>query len=78
LLGDISRSLLAGNYSDARFVLYPIVLPSRSAGDEVAPWVRLLRIYRNMETHPEIGLILVAAIVFVGLRIRARFMSETT
>lgn len=70
LLGDLSDPFLAGNYDDMRFVLYPIYRIPGGPGDEVAPWIRLLRIYRGMETHPQIELILLALVVFAWIRVR--------
>ncbi len=72
ILGDISDSLLGGNYYDARFIPYPIYRISGGPGDEVAPWIRLLRIYREMGTHPQLGVILLALGVFAWVRVRDR------
>jgi hypothetical protein len=66
LLGDLYGPAIAGS-ADVRFVLYPIYAVPRAPGDDVAPWIRLVRIYREMGTHPQLELILLAAVVFVGL-----------
>lgn len=72
VLGDLSDPLLAGTYDDMRFVLYPIYRIPGAPGDDVAPWIRLLRIYREMGTHPQMELILLALVVFASMRVRDR------
>ncbi|MXR40749.1 metal-dependent hydrolase [Halobaculum sp. WSA2] len=76
LLGDTYRYLLAVDLWGARFLLNPLFPLSTSPGDEIAPWIRLFRIYRDMGTHPSIELIVVAIVVFVGLRVR-RYWKRT-
>jgi hypothetical protein len=66
LLGDLYGPAAAGS-TDVRFVLYPVYVIPRAAGDDIAPWIRLIRIYREMGTHPQLELILLAFVVFVGL-----------
>ncbi|MCY4732180.1 metal-dependent hydrolase [Natronomonas gomsonensis] len=66
LLGDLYGPAIAGS-ADVRFVLYPIYAIPRAPGDDIAPWIRLVRIYREMGTHPQLELILLASVVFVGL-----------
>jgi len=68
LLGDLYGPAISGS-ADVRFVLYPIYVVPRAAGDDIAPWVRLVRIYREMRTHPQLELILFAFVVFVGLHL---------
>jgi hypothetical protein len=70
LLGDSYEALLAGDFSAARFLLYPLYGVPTSPADEIAPWIRLLNIYRDMETHPHLEVILLAAVVFVVFRLR--------
>ena len=77
LLGDTYRFLLAGDLQAARFLLYPLFPVPVSPADDVAPWIRLIRIYQNMETHPQLELISVAIVVFVGLRVR-RYWKQAT
>ena len=76
LLGDAHEALLAGNLWEARFILYPLYQLPASPADEVAPWIRLLDIYQQMETHPHIGLILVTLTVFVGVRVRTHWATR--
>jgi len=64
LLGDLYGPVIAGS-ADVRFILYPIYIIPRAAADNTAPWIRLIQIYRNMGTHPQLELILLALIVFV-------------
>lgn len=70
LIGDAQDALLAGNFFDARFLVYPLYVLPESPADDIPPWTRLVHIYQQMETHPQLELILVAAVVFVGARIR--------
>lgn len=69
LVGDTYRSLLAGDLWTTRFLLYPLFPVPVSSADDVAPWVRMIRIYREMGTHPQLAVIAVAVVVFVGLRV---------
>lgn len=71
LLGDLQRTVLAGEPHNARWILWPIYPVGRSAASDIPPWLRMLNIYQNMETHPQIWLIILALSVFVALRIRA-------
>ncbi|MDB9281676.1 metal-dependent hydrolase [Halorubrum ezzemoulense] len=68
--GDSYHSLLIGDVWSARFLVYPIYDLPRSPASDIAPWTRMFRIYREMGTHPQLNLILVAVGVFVGLRLR--------
>lgn len=68
LLGDIYGPAVAGS-TDIRFVLYPVYVIPRAAADDVAPWTRLFRIYRDMGIHPQLELIVLALVVFVWLHI---------
>lgn len=68
LLGDSYTFFLAGDLWSARFLLYPIYQVTYAVDTEVAPWARLVSIYRNMDTHPQLELLLVAVLVFVGVR----------
>lgn len=70
LLGDTYRFLLTGDLWAARFLLYPLFPVPESPSDDIAPWVRLFEIYQEMGSHPQITLIGLAVIVFVGLRVR--------
>jgi len=72
LLGDVYRVVLTGQYADARFLFYPLYMMPESPADETPPWLRLVKIYQNMETHPQIELIIVSLVLFIGLRIYAR------
>lgn len=70
LLGDTYQFLLAGDLWAARFLVYPLVPVPVSSADDVAPWIRLLRIYKDMGSHPQVNIIILAVTVFVGLRLR--------
>lgn len=69
LIGDTYRFFLAGDFWTARFLLYPLFPVPQSPADDVAPWVRLFNIYQEMGSHPQVGIIALAGIVFLGLRI---------
>ncbi|WP_435186456.1 metal-dependent hydrolase [Halobellus sp. EA9] len=71
LLGDSYTALLAGRFVDARFLLYPLYPLPESPADDIPPWLRLLRIYQYLDTHPQFGLIIFAVVVFLGIRIWA-------
>ena len=71
LLGDVYRILLAGEYFTARFLLYPIYALPEAAADQIAPWTRILDYYQHMQNQIEIGLILLAVVVFLGVRLWA-------
>lgn len=77
LLGDSYRVVLTGQYADARFLFYPLYTMPESHADEIPPWLRLLQIYQNMETHPQIRIIIVSLALFIGLRIYARRNQNT-
>lgn len=70
LLGDTYRFFLSGDLWAARFLLYPLFPVPVSPADDIAPWIRLFRIYQDMGTHPQLGLIVIAIAVFVGVRVR--------
>ena len=76
LLGDTYRFLLTGDVWTARFLLYPLFPVPESPSDDIAPWVRLFEIYQEMGTHPQIGLIVLAVVVFVGVRVRQYMASS--
>jgi hypothetical protein len=69
LIGDASKALLAGNYFEARFLLYPLYGLPESPADDIPPWVRLFEVYQSMDSHPQVLLILGALLLFIGLRI---------
>lgn len=69
LVGDTYRFLLAGDLWAARFLLYPLFPVPESPGDDIAPWIRLFRIYQEMGSHPQLNFILLAIGVFVGVRV---------
>lgn len=69
LIGDSYTLLLAGDLWAARFLLYPVYVVPYAVDTEVAPWVRLLTIYRNMDTHPHFEVLLLALSVFIGVRV---------
>ena len=70
LLGDTYQFFLAGDLWAARFLVYPLVSVPVSPADDIAPWVRLFRIYQDMGTHPQLNVIVLGVVVFVGLRLR--------
>jgi ABC-type microcin C transport system permease subunit YejB len=69
LLGDVYQFLLAGQYFKARFLLYPIYALPEASADQIAPWTRILDYYQHMQNQLEIGLILLAVVVFLGVRL---------
>ncbi len=75
-VGDSVRPVLAGNYADVSFLLWPLIDAPRYAGDTVAPWIRLLEMYMQPLTHPNIPVIMAAAVVFVSLRVRAAVAAD--
>ena len=72
LLGDSVGALAAGRYGDLAFLLWPVLPPVEYPGDAVSPVARLLALYRTPLAHPELELILLAAGVFVALKVRER------
>lgn len=76
LVGDAARALLAGVYVDARFVFWPLSAYPESPADDIHPWNRFLQIYHDMETHPDLELILLAGLVFLGIRAAAVLQSR--
>lgn len=70
LLGDTYRFFLTGDWWAARFLVYPLASVPESPADDVAPWIRLFRIYQEMGSHPQLNLIVLALGVFIGLRLR--------
>lgn len=71
LVGDSYKALLAGNVHDVGFLVYPLYALQESPADDIAPWTRMVRIYRDMGTHPQLEFIALALAVFVGTRIWA-------
>ena len=69
LLGDAAYGLLSGEFFSVRFLVYPVSALSRSSGDELAPWVRVINLYRDPSTVIHVEIVAAALIVFVGLRV---------
>lgn len=69
-LDDTYRFLLAGDLWAARFLVDPLFTVSKSPSNDIAPWVRLFNIYQEMGSHPQVNLVILAAVVFVALRVR--------
>lgn len=63
LPADTYRLLLAGRWSEARFLLWPAFPPLDYPGDDVAPWARLADAYRSLSVRSEFGLVALAGIV---------------
>lgn len=76
LVGDTYRFFLAGDFWTARFLLYPLFPVPESPADEVAPWIRLFEIYQEMGSHPQVGIIALASVVFLSLRIHRYWHSR--
>lgn len=76
LLGDSWKALAAGRIHDARFLLWPIFRLPDAPGDDIPPWVRLLRIYQDMNAHPQTELVVAAVLVFVGIRLGTRLLDR--
>lgn len=68
LLGDSYQFLLAGDMWAARFLVYPVFPVPESPSDDIAPWIRLLEIYQEMGSHPQLNFIILAIVVFAGPR----------
>jgi len=75
--GDTYRFLLTGDLWSVRFLVYPVFPVSRSPATDIAPWTRMFRIYQEMGTHPQLNVIFLAIVVFVGLRLRAYWNGRT-
>ncbi|RQG89707.1 metal-dependent hydrolase [Natrarchaeobius chitinivorans] len=78
LVGDSIGPLLAGNHSGLSFLFWPFLPGPQYSGDSVAPWVRLLEVYLQPHTHPELPLIAVGVFVFVSLRVWHALGSQST
>lgn len=77
-LSDAWPMLSTGRYDAARWLLWPRYgLPDVPA-DDIAPWTRMLRIYREMGTHPDLELIVAAGLVFITIRVIAGFLGRTS
>nr|WP_312907624.1 metal-dependent hydrolase [Natronosalvus caseinilyticus] len=77
LVGDSIGPLRSGTYAELTFLLWPALPAPRYTADSVAPWVRLLEVYQQPQTHPELPLIVTALVVFIGIRVWAAFGSPT-
>lgn len=75
LIGDTYQFLIVGDLWAARFLVYPLVSVPVSPADDIAPWIRLFRIYQEMGSHPQLNVIVLAIVVFVGLRVRQYWIS---
>ena len=71
LIGDSWALIARGDWLSARFLLYPVYRIPASPSDDIAPWVRLLELYREPAASMQLELVVGAAIVFLALRIRA-------
>ena len=71
LIGDSWALIARGDWLSARFLLYPVYRIPASPSDDIAPWIRLLELYREPAASMQLELVVGAAIVFVTLRIRA-------
>ena len=69
LVGDSIRPVLAGEYTEVGFLLWPLIAAPRYTGDNVAPWIRLLNMYMQPLTHPNLPLIVIAGAVFISVRV---------
>ncbi|MFB6161230.1 MAG: metal-dependent hydrolase [Haloferacaceae archaeon] len=75
LLADAHRALLAGRPDRASFLLWPLASAPAYPNDDVAPWVRLLRIAGGPRDDVQVLLVALAVAAFVGVRLRARARS---
>jgi len=71
LIGDSWALIARGDWLSARFLLYPVYRIPASPSDDIAPWIRLLELYREPAASMQLELVVGAAIVFLALRIRA-------
>jgi hypothetical protein len=69
LLGDAYHGLFAGEFFSVRFLVYPLYPLSPYSGDAIAPWVRVLDIYRDPAAAIHVEVVATALLVFVGLRV---------
>lgn len=72
LLGDAYHALLTGNYAEATYLLWPLLSAPVYPSDDIPPWMRLWRIYQQPTTHDQLSLLLLAAALFIGIRLKAR------
>jgi|GEM_PF-1091801 len=71
LIGDSWALIARGDWLSARFLLYPVYRIPPSPSDDVAPWIRVLELYREPAASMQLELVVGAAVVFVALRVRA-------
>ncbi|MFD1570476.1 metal-dependent hydrolase [Halorubrum laminariae] len=71
LLGDAWQGLIRGDLVSVRFLAYPLFGVPRSPSDDIAPWVRVLEIYREPAAAVHLEIVVAALVVFVGLRLWA-------
>lgn len=69
LFGDVYRLVLSRQFLEGRFLLYPIYAVPGASADQTPPWIRILDYYQHTANHLEIGLILLAVALFIGVRL---------
>jgi membrane-bound metal-dependent hydrolase YbcI (DUF457 family) len=72
LAADSYRSILAGRWSDLRFLAYPLTDPLVSPVREVSPITRIVRYYSTRVAGTEVALVALAAIVLAWRLWRSR------
>lgn len=72
LVGDSIDPLLEGADRDLAFLLWPVVPPVDYPKGDLSPIARVAAMYREPTSHPDIELVLLAAVVFVALEARYR------
>ncbi|MFB6296977.1 MAG: metal-dependent hydrolase [Salinirussus sp.] len=72
LAGDAWLPLVTGAVSELRFLVWPLLPAREFALDDVSPVTRLLRLYADPASHPDLEVIALAAAVFVLVRLRHR------
>lgn len=70
ILGDLYRHVLAGEWSELRFLLWPIVPPIDYSGDAIPPWIRLLDRQFGLGMRFQLLLAVIAGIIWAWSRRR--------
>lgn len=71
LLGDAYSGVITSELLSARFLVYPLVELPPSPADQIAPWVRVIELYRDPGAAVHIELVTTAVLLFGGIRIVA-------
>jgi membrane-bound metal-dependent hydrolase YbcI (DUF457 family) len=72
VVGDVLTPVAAGRTGELTFLLYPVLPAPEYTGDNIAPWVRIVRHYSSPELTPELLLVPIALVFFVLLEVKRR------